>query len=286
MKKAIHKIGAVLLTIAALTLLGGLLSATLLRFAPGYGVDERELDPRLSEASLRAMRDSHRINSGLLSYYGHYLSGVVRGDLGMSQWLERPVASLVREAAPVTIRSVFLAIGLSWSTALVLAVSGVFLQRRVFDISATASSGLLLSLPAGVVAMLAVYLRAPVFLAVAVVVFPKVYRHIRNLLDHAYEQPCVLAAKCRGISTSGIIFRHVLPLVSTPLLALVGVSLRMAFGAAMPMEALSDSPGLGQLAWQGALNRDLSLVVNLTLLITLATVSANILANVTNERAR
>jgi peptide/nickel transport system permease protein len=53
----------------------------------------------------------------------------------------------------------------------------------------------------------------------------------------------------------------------------------MAFGAAIPIEALCDSPGIGQLAWQAALNRDLPLIVNLTFILTLITVAANWLAS-------
>jgi len=83
-----------------------------------------------------------------------------------------------------------------------------------------------------------------------------------------------------------MVIRHVVPLIAPALFALLGVSLSMALGAAIPMEALCDSPGVGQLAWQGALNRDLPLVVNLTLLITLATVLTNLLANVAHERIR
>ena len=64
----------------------------------------------------------------------------------------------------------------------------------------------------------------------------------------------------------------------------LGVSLAVAFGAAIPIEALCDSPGVGQLAWQAALNRDLPLIMNLTLLVTLITVAANMLANVAHER--
>jgi len=59
----------------------------------------------------------------------------------------------------------------------------------------------------------------------------------------------------------------------------------MAFGAAIPIEALCDSPGIGQLAWQAALNRDLPLIMNLTLLVTIVTVATNSLANVSSERA-
>ena len=286
MKNAIHKIATRLLTVVALTALGGLLSATLIRFAPGYGVDERELDPRLSGASLEALRSAHRLNSGLLSYYANYLAGVAHGDLGASQWLGRPVFSLIRERAPVTLHSVFLAILVAWAAALGLALGGVFIRRLAFDVSGTAASGILMALPAGMIAMFAVYLRAPVFLAIAAVIFPKVFRYVRNLLDHAYEQPCILAARSRGVEPGRMVVRHVVPLIAPALFALLGVSLSMAFGAAIPMEALCDSPGVGQLAWQGALNRDLPLVVNLTLLITLATVLINLLANVAHERIR
>ena len=39
--------------------------------------------------------------------------------------------------------------------------------------------------------------------------------------------------------------------------------------------ALCGLPGIGQLAWQAALSRDLPLLVNLTVLVTLVTLLAN-----------
>jgi peptide/nickel transport system permease protein len=56
-----------------------------------------------------------------------------------------------------------------------------------------------------------------------------------------------------------------------------------AFGAAIPIEALCDSPGLGQLAWQAALNRDLPLIVNVTLIVSLVMFAANWLADLTSR---
>jgi len=285
MKKAIQRIGYQVLMLASLCLLGGLLSATLVRFSPGYGVDERELDPRLSQASVEAIRNSHHPNSNLLSYYGHYLAGAVRGDFGSSEWLQQPVSLLVRERFPVTARSVLMGVSLAWVTALGISVAGLPFRSFFFDLSGTLMSGMLIGLPTAVVAIFSVYLRAPVFLAIAVVTFPKLFRYLRNLLAHAYARPYVLAAKARGIGNARIFFHHVLPLAAPALLALLGVSLSMAFGAAIPIEALCDSPGIGQLAWQAALNRDLPLIMNLTLLVTLITVTANSLANVANERA-
>ena len=285
MRHGIQRIGVRLLMLVALCLLGGLLSASLVRFSPGYGVDERELDPRLSPATVEAIRNSHRLNSGLLSYYGHYLAGVVHGDFGSSEWLQRPISSLIKERLPVTGRSVLMGVLVAWVVALAISLATVFFRGYLLDISGTLVSGVLIALPAAVVAIFSVYLRTPVFLAIAVVTFPKLFRYLRNLLAHAYAQPYILAAQGRGIGQARILFRHVLPLAAPALFALLGVSLSMAFGAAIPIEALCDSPGVGQLAWQAALNRDLPLIMNLTLLVTIITVAANSFANVASERA-
>src|SRR5215510_14676746 len=102
MTATIQRIVGRLLMLAAVCLLGGLLSASLVRFSPGYGVDERELDPRLSQASVEAIRNSHRLNGGLLSYYAHFLAGAMHGDFGTSGWLQRPISSLIKERFPVT----------------------------------------------------------------------------------------------------------------------------------------------------------------------------------------
>jgi peptide/nickel transport system permease protein len=264
--------------LAVLTLLGGLLSATLVRFAPGYGIDERELDPRLSQASVEALRSSRRINSGIVAYYGRYLSNLIRGDFGTSQWLGRPVRALVQERLPVTARSVLIGMLLAWVAALACVLATYFPGGVLLSFPGTTASGVFIALPTGVVAMFAVYLRAPAFVAIAVVLFPKLFRYVRNLLADAYSQPHVLATRARGVTQTRLVFRHVLPMAAPALLALFGVSLSMAFGAAIPIEALCDSPGLGQLAWQAALNRDLPLIMNITLLITLLTVIVNSLA--------
>jgi len=123
--------------------------------------------------------------------------------------------------------------------------------------------------------MLAIHLRTPVFCAISVVVFPRLHRYVRSLLVRSYDQPYVLAARARGLGSGAIFCRHVLPTAAQPLLALLGVSFAIAFGAAIPIEALCDSPGLGQLAWQAALSRDLPLIVNVTLVVCLVMLAAN-----------
>jgi len=268
-----------LLFLLCLGLCGALASATLVRFAPGYGVTEREVDPRWSANSIEALRQKHALHQGLPSFYFHYLSALAHGDLGESDSLKRPVRELLRQRFPVTGNSVIRGLGVAWLAAALLASLRLVIRGWFFEASATAFNSFLLSLPSAVVAMLAVHLRAPVFFAIAIVVFPRLYSYIRNLLVRAYDQPHVLAARARGLGNSAILFRHVLPLAAPPLLALLGVSFAISFGAAIPIEALCDSPGLGQLAWHAALSRDLPLIVNVTLIVALVMLAANSLAD-------
>ena len=268
-----------LVCLVCLGLVGALASATLVRFAPGYGVAERELDPRWNANSVEALRQKQALQQSLPSFYFHYLSALVHGDLGESDSLKRPVRELLRQRFPVTGNSVIRGLGLAWVAAALLALIGLYFRGWLFEASTTALNSLLLSLPSAVVAMLAVHLRTPVFFAIAIVVFPRLYSYVRNLLVRAYDQPHVLAARARGLGSSAILFRHVLPLAAPPLLALLGVSFAISFGAAIPIEALCDSPGLGQLAWHAALSRDLPLIVNVTLMVALVMLAANSLAD-------
>jgi peptide/nickel transport system permease protein len=269
-----------LLALVCLGIGGALLSASLVRFAPGYGVQERELDPRWSAQSVEALRKNQPLQEGLPSFYFQYISALAHGDLGQSDSLKRPVRELLRQRLPVTGNSVIRGLGLAWLIAGLLASLHLGPRQSFYEVSGTAFSSLLLSLPSAVVAMLAVQLRTPVFCAISVVVFPRLHRYIRSLLMRSYDQPHVLAARARGLRTGAIFLRHVLPVAAPPLLALLGVSFAIAFGAAIPIEALCDSPGLGQLAWHAALNRDLPLIVNLTLAVSLVMLAANSLADI------
>lgn len=272
-----------LLLIACLGLGAALFSATLVRFAPGYGAEERELDPRWSAQSVEALRHKQMLEEGLASFYFHYLSALAHGDLGESDSLKRPVRKLLHQRLPVTGSAIIRGLGLAWLAAALLASLGLSSRSWLYEASGTAFSSLLLSLPSAVVAMLAVHLRTPVFCAISVVVFPRLHRYMRSLLVRSYEQPHVLAARARGLRSGTIFWRHVLPVAAPPLLALLGVSFAIAFGAAIPIEALCDSPGLGQLAWHAALSRDLPLIVSVTFVVCLVMLAANSLAELTGR---
>src|ERR1039458_2993328 len=94
------RVARALLRIAATALAGGLLSATMVRFSPGFGLDEQQLDARLSRESQEAVRRSHDQERNPLRFYAAWWKRVLAGDLGFSQSLNRPIRELLADRAP------------------------------------------------------------------------------------------------------------------------------------------------------------------------------------------
>jgi peptide/nickel transport system permease protein len=274
------------LALVGTVLLGGLLSATLVRLAPGFDVDERELDPHLNAQSVQALRDVRRQGSNILHFYFSYMKRAAHGDLGTSLALGQPVRTLLRERTPLTLRLLTIGLGVAWLLTLTLALSAAWLRLSVYDTVTTVVSGTFLCLPAAVLALLSVLWNVPGSLAIALIVFPHTYRYARNLLVKAYSRPHIITARAKGLGEARILFWHVVPVVTPQLLAVAGVSVSLAVGAAIPVEALCGLAGIGQLAWQAALARDLPLLVNITVLVTLVTLLANSGADVIGHMVR
>lgn len=268
------------LAIFATVLVGGLLSATLIRLAPGFDTDEAQLDLRLNSESIQALHQARIEQNNIFRFYWHSLCRAVHGDLGTSVSLSQPISTLLRERVPTTLRLVVVGLLLSWAAVLALALSTASLQVPAYDGLATVISGTLLCLPAAVLALLSVLWNLPGAVAIGLLVFPRDYRYTRNVLGKAYSLPHITAARARGLNELRILFWHVVPVVGPQLLAVAGVSVSLAIGAAIPVEALCGLAGIGQLAWQAALARDLPLLMNITVLVTLVTLLANSSADV------
>jgi peptide/nickel transport system permease protein len=270
-----------------LFLLAGFCGATLLRFAPGFDVDERELDARRSAESVAQLRQSRDGERNIFAYYGRFLSGAVTGDLGVSRGLERPVAELLRQRLPVTVRLVVFGMLSAWIAGLGCALAAALWPGGiVFDLAGTVASSVLLSLPAALIGILFLYWRGPLPMALGLLLFPRIFTYTRNLLQSAQAMPHVLQAQARGVGRTAILFRHVVPVALPQLGSLAAVSVSLALGAAIPLEVLCDQPGIGQLAWKAALGRDLPLLVGLTLFMALVVMSVNTVSDIANAAFR
>ena len=267
-------------------LLGGFFGALLLRFGPGFDVDERDLDMRYSAQSREAIHREHAGERNIFAFYVRYIEHAAQGDLGISRSLAIPVSELIAARAGVTARLIGLGLAFGWTLGLGFALTSVLWRKPAVIVFSETVCGVALSLPAAVVALLIFLTAGPVSLVIGIAIFPRVFRFARDLFEKALGRPQVLAASARGVPQRWIFLRYVVRPVWAPLIALGGVSVSIAFGAAIPVEVMCDLPGLGQLAWKAALARDLPVLVSLTLIVTAITLAANAVADVALEAAR
>jgi peptide/nickel transport system permease protein len=122
--------------------------------------------------------------------------------------------------------------------------------------------------PPAVAGLAFFFAEAPLGIAVALTLFPRLFGTMRTLLEDLAASPALLAARARGVKPMAIALRYVIAPAAPQLMALVGIALVLAFGSAIPIEAICGVPGIGALALQAALGRDMPLLCALALIIT------------------
>ena len=268
-----------LLRLGATAVVGGLLCTVLVRFSPGFGLDERQLDARLSHESQQALRGAHDEERSTLRFYITFWKRVLTGDLGFSQSFNQPIGALLKQRAPATAELAMWGIGYAWAVALLLSLPCVSPVLRRLTPAGAVVSGMAASLPAAAIAIVVFRFGGSTRWMMAIVLFPRLYQYLRGVLTQAYGMPHVLFARAKGVNWLPLTWRHVVVPSWTQLVALAAVSVNMAFGAAVAIEAVCDVPGIGQLAWKAAAARDLPVLVVLTVLIAMLTQMANLVAD-------
>jgi peptide/nickel transport system permease protein len=258
-----------LLSLAAAVLAGGFIASALVRYSPGFDIDENSWNPQISAATQAAIHARREYENSLPRFYARYLVKAVRGDFGESDSFHTPVSDLLRQRAGVTVRLI------AWGVAGGMLLGGwlawlaVWPRRAVLEVTAVSVSGLLLALPPAVVALGFFLTDAPLGIAVALAILPRVFGTMRALWGDLYRSGALLAARTRGVAPWVLASRYVLRPAAGQLIALVGVALVLSFGVLIPIEAICDVPGIGQLTWKAAVARDLPLLSGLALIITL-----------------
>lgn len=257
-----------LLMVLTVTALSGLVSALMVRYSPGYGTDASDLDPRLSAETIRAIHERQAVDANPLRFYFHYLAGVVQGDFGESQSFQQPINALLADRAPSTIQLVLGGTCVGWVMAFCLAALTVHWRRPFLTTGAGILTGLLIAIPPAVFALFFYYAEAPLTLAVGIMLIPRLYGTLQVQLDDLSKSDLLIAARARGLSRMVLATNYFLRLASGQFAGLFAIATVIAFGFAVPIEALCDHPGIGQLAWKAALARDMPLLSALALVVT------------------
>lgn len=269
----------------ALVLLVMIGSTLLVRLAPGYLSDAREMDARYGSTVRVELAQEAAQSRSVPQMLAREVSGWLHGDAGVSRQFGVPVRDLIRPRLAVTGNLLLRSLLLGWALALTAAL--VASTRRKSGIAWQAPATLLLAIPTAAMATLCLLAGSggPV-LVMALLVAARDFKFLSRILRQAWLEPHLLQARAQGIRMGRLLVVHMAPAIAAQLAALAGLSIVTALSALVPVEVLFDVPGLGQLAWNAAINRDLPVVLAVTLLMALAVTSSGMLSAQSGEWER
>jgi peptide/nickel transport system permease protein len=295
-----------------LVLLGvSALSFLLAEAAPGSSFDELRLDPRVSPATLAAMRDRYGLNQSLPEKYGHWLQSVARGEMGFSVAYNRPVGPLLWPRIRNTLLLTVPATVLAWLIAVPVGTWAASRKGGWVDSAAAGATTALLGVPDLLLGLglLLLAVRSGYFptggmvsvgfdqlgpwqkirdvlshfllpvTALTLVYLPMLVRHVRASLIEVLQAPFIRAARATGIPERRLLFRHALRAAANPLITLLGLSIGGLLSASLVIETIMTWPGLGPLLLEAVAARDLHVVVAAVTCSTVLLIFGNLLAD-------
>jgi peptide/nickel transport system permease protein len=251
----------------------------LVRFAPGYFADAREMDAqyagsaRTELAARKASEQSATIMARSIARQW------LHGNLGFSRQYQVPVTELLAPRIPVTARLVGSALAFGWLSAFVAALPLSGRRVRRGEAWIAAGSAVWLAVPIGALAtVLLLSDTGGPALAVGLLLGARDFKFLYRLLRRQWREPHLLFARTHGIPLREIVISHLLRPILPQLAAVATMSFVAALSMAVPAEVLFDIPGVGQLAWTAAMNRDLPVLLAVTLLMAAAVGCAGFLS--------
>lgn len=263
----------------------------------------RQPVPRIADA----IREDFHLNDPYIVQYGHYLWDLLHGDLGNSYPRDVygsalggiPVNPLVAGALPVSARILVTAVLLQLVVGLGLGVLMSVRQRSAL----TRWIYLGVVVAAAVPVIVSAFALQDVFarslgilpftgiaqgwrsyvlpvLAVAATGTAYVVLLTRSELMNTMRQRYIKAAEARAIPRYRVVGLHALRASLLPAVTYVAANLGQLVTGLLIVEGIFNIPGLGGLLFSAIQRQDRALIVSIILLVTLAVIVANILADV------
>ena len=266
--------------VLSLVLLAALGSVVLMRCSPGYFTETREMDAAHAATARSEVNALEASQASVTHLLLSELKGWSQGDLGRSRHYDVPVFDLLKQRAGVTGRLLARAIIAGWLMALVLGIPLSARRGHQGELAVTASTAALLAIPVGVLATVSLLSNegGPVSV-LAVLIAIRDFKLLYRLLRVSWRAPHLLHARAQGLSTARTAWVHLVPVLRRELIALALMSLIVALSSLVPVEVIFDVPGLGQLAWAAAMNRDLPVLAAVTALLAACVGIASVFAS-------
>ncbi len=250
-----------------------------------------------SEADVQKLRAELGFNDPLPVQYARFVSGAVRGDMGLSLRFRQPALRLVLERMPATVQLATAALLFALVVALPLGILAALYPRSWVDhvsmsLALIGQSVPIFWLGIMLVLLLAVQLRwfpsggagtwkhlvLPA-LTLGLLPMARIARLTRSAMLEVNRQEYMVTARAKGLSELTVLVRHGLKNAALPVITVVGLMFGTLLGGAVVTETIFAWPGVGQLSVQAIQNRDFPLVQAAVLVVSLLFIVINLLVD-------
>jgi ABC-type dipeptide/oligopeptide/nickel transport system permease component len=114
-------------------------------------------------------------------------------------------------------------------------------------------------------------------LALALPLTAVIARVLKSSLLQAADQEYVLLARAKGFSPGYVLWHHLLPNALIPAVTISGVHFTLLLGGTVLVELIFSYPGIGNMLYGAAINRDLPLIQGITIVFAVMFILMNIL---------
>jgi peptide/nickel transport system permease protein len=270
---ALHR----LVRMVVILLLVALGSTVLVRYAPGYLSDAREMDARYAGTVRTELAAEAERSQALGPMLASQIRGWMHGDFGVSRQYGVPVLELIEPRLATTGILLLQAIGLAWLLAGSTALLSSARKRPslLWQVPAT----LLLAIPTAAMATLCLLANSGgPLLVLTLLLAARDFKLLDRILRKTWRDPHLLHARAQGLGPLAMLRAHVIPSIASDLRTLATLSIVTGLSALVPVEVIFSVPGLGQLAWNAALNRDLPILLAITMIMAVCVTFAGMLS--------
>ncbi|WP_226083095.1 ABC transporter permease [Mycetocola spongiae] len=269
---------------------------------PALGI----LGMQATQEQIEAFNQKNGFDLPLWQQYLNFLAQLLRGDLGTSFTLNRPVSSAIGQRLPKTMVLALLSMLVALAVALPMGIFQATRRGKGADVALTAWNFVIYSTPSFFLGLILVIVfgqwlrwfpsQAPQgatvgevlsqpaglilpILTMSLGIIATFSRYMRSATIDNLSEDYVRTARAKGTSYRRVVTEHVVRNSLTPVIAMFGYYLPVMFGGMIVVESLFNYPGMGLLFWSAAQTSDYPILLGCVLIIAIATVIGSLLAD-------
>lgn len=284
------------------TLLGVLVVTFLLLYvAPGDPV-QAMVGERADPETLARLRAELRLDDPLHQQFGHYVKGVLSGDLGTSYITRRPILHDLLERFPATLRLAGAAMLFAAITGITIGIYGAWRPGSLADRMATFGAYLGVSFPVYWVGLILILIFAVslrwlpasgssglVFLVLPAITLGMrsvafLARMTRATMQEVLQSDFVRTARAKGLNEGRVVLSHAFRNALLPVVTVLGLDFGSYLTGSILTETIFSWPGVGRYVLTAIDKRDLPAVQGSILFLSLVFVMVNLITDLVYAR--